>query len=175
MPTDNLQKSADRFTGFADVYDQARPAVPEYPVKVICEYLGRQPELVVDLGTGAGLSATIWKVHCSHAIGIEPSEDMLAAAKEKECAQLSFRRGFGNDTGLDPECADVVVCSQSFHWMEPESTLCEVDRILKPGGVFATIDCDWPPVTKWQAEQAYMSLYGKVKRLEKELPDVEKT
>ena len=29
--------------------------------------------------------------------------------------------------------------------MEPVSTLAEVSRILRPGGVFAAIDCDWPP------------------------------
>ena len=56
--------------------------------------------------------------------------------------------------------------------MEPESTLREVNCILKLGGVFATVDCDWPPVTKWQAEQAYMSAYNRVKQLESDLPDV---
>ena len=67
---------------------------------------------------------------------------------------------------------DAVVCSQSFHWMEPESTLAEVNRILKPGGVFATVDCDWPPVCHWQAEKAYTELFRKVLEIEETNPDV---
>ena len=40
------------------------------------------------------------------------------------------RQGYAHATGLPDAFADVVVCSQSFHWMEPESTLQEIGRIL---------------------------------------------
>ncbi len=56
--------------------------------------------------------------------------------------------------------------------MEPDSTLAEVNRILKKGGVFATIDCDWPPVTKWQAEYAYTKLNDQVRKMELEMPEI---
>ena len=56
--------------------------------------------------------------------------------------------------------------------MEPVATLREVDRILKSDGVFATVDCDWPAVTKWQAEKAYMDLYTKVKQIESAVPEI---
>ena len=52
----NKQNNADRFSGFADIYENARPKVPRYPVDVICRYLGRAPRLVVDMGCGTGLS-----------------------------------------------------------------------------------------------------------------------
>ncbi|HIS69957.1 MAG TPA: class I SAM-dependent methyltransferase [Candidatus Gallacutalibacter stercoravium] len=169
------QKNADRFTGFADVYDSARPAMPEYPARVICRYLGKRPDLVVDLGCGTGLSTRIWKEYCQKAVGVEPSADMLAIACEKQTEQISFVQGFGDNTGLPDGCADAVVCSQSFHWMNPETTLKEVDRILARRGVFATVDCDWPPVADWRAEEAYMKLYGKVKKLESALDDVRDT
>ena len=35
---------------------------------------------------------------------------------------------------------------QALHWMEPAPTFGEVARLLRPGGVFAALDCDWPPV-----------------------------
>ena len=172
MPQNELQKNADRFTGFADVYDRARPSVPEYPAKVVAAYLGRRPETVVDLGCGTGLSTLVWKGRCDRVIGVEPSADMLAVARQKADETVCFQQGFGNDTGLPSDFADAVVCSQSFHWMEPMSTLREADRILKGGGVFVTVDCDWPPVATWQAEQAYMQFYNAAKALEKSLPDV---
>ena len=139
---------------------------------MICEYLERKPELVVDLGCGTGLSTVSWKEAASRIIGIEPSGDMLLVAQEKVGGNISFIQAYSTSTTLPDACADVVICSQSFHWMEPVSTLCEADRILRPGGIFATVDCDWPPKAKWQAEKAYMDLYGKAKSIEASNPAI---
>lgn len=159
-------KNADRFKGFADIYEKARPKVPEYPVKIICKYLGKNPDTVIDLGCGTGLSTLVWKDVSNHVIGVEPSEDMMSISLSKQSEKVRFIKAFSDDTGLADECADVVVCSQSFHWMEPVAALKEVNRILKHGGVFAAIDCDWPPVTEWLAEREYMTLYKKVRKIE---------
>lgn len=171
----NKEKNADRFTGFADIYEKARPKVPSYPIKIICKYLGKNPDTVADLGCGTGLSTLAWEHTCENVIGIEPSDDMLSVAIQKQSDKVHFKQAFADDTGLPENYADAVVCSQSFHWMEPTATLKEVNRILKSGGVFATIDCDWPPVTLWQAEKAYMTLYKKVREIEKNSPDINDT
>ncbi|HNX15048.1 MAG TPA: methyltransferase domain-containing protein [Oscillospiraceae bacterium] len=159
-------KNADRFSGFANAYDQVRPQMPLYPVEVITQYLGKKPGLVVDLGSGTGLSTEIWKDHCEQVIGVEPNDDMRAVAEQKADKNISFIKAFGHETVLESDCADVVICSQSFHWMNPDLTLKEVDRILKKNGVFAAVDCDWPPVCGWQAEKAYMELSDAVSRIE---------
>lgn len=39
-------KNADRFKGFADIYDNARPACPDYVVKILTQYLDKQPKTV---------------------------------------------------------------------------------------------------------------------------------
>ena len=44
---------------------------------------------------------------------------------------------------------------KAFHWMEPEPTLAEAARILRPGGLFAAYDYDWPPVVHWEVEAAF--------------------
>lgn len=67
------QNNADRFSGFADIYENARPKVPRYPVDVICRYLGGAPRLVVDMGCGTGLSSEVWQGVSERIIGIEPS------------------------------------------------------------------------------------------------------
>ena len=166
------QNNSDHFSGFADIYENARPKVPKYPVDVICRYLGKNPQLVVDMGCGTGLSSEIWQGISNKIIGIEPNDDMRGIAEKKSNSNMSFIKGFSDSTGLDDECADAVICSQSFHWMEPESTLKEVDRILKKGGVFAAIDCDWPPAAALEAEKAYVLLYGRIKEIEAEVPEV---
>lgn len=169
------QNNADRFSGFADVYENSRPRIPKYPVDIICRYLERTPQLVVDMGCGTGLSTEIWHNVSDKIIGIEPNDDMRSIAEKKASHGMSFIKAFSDSTGLDDHCADVVVCSQSFHWMEPMSTLKEVNRILKSGGVFATVDCDWPPAAKWEAEKAYMQLYGRALEIESQVPEIRDT
>lgn len=164
--------NADRFKGFADIYDKARPKMPLYPIEIIKKYLGREPEHVVDLGCGTGLSTVVWKGHCGEAVGIEPSDDMLAEAVKKQEDGVTFRKAYSHETGLPDGFADAVVCSQSFHWMEPKSTLAEVNRILRAGGVFATVDCDWPPVCGWEAEAAFEALFEDVRRIEDKYPEL---
>lgn len=168
----DLQCNADRFLGFADVYDSARPSVPRKCVELLTRYLGRVPDRVVDLGSGTGLSTRAWQGACGEAVGVEPSPDMIAQARRRGGQGLRFVEGYAHNTGLPDECADIVVCSQSFHWMEPVSTLNEVNRILVPGGLFATVDCDWPPVYSVKVEMAYRDLFDKVRELESTLPGV---
>ncbi|SDM74640.1 class I SAM-dependent methyltransferase [Acetanaerobacterium elongatum] len=167
--------NADRFTGIAQIYDTARPAMPDYVPDVIERYLGSRPDTVVDLGCGTGLSILAWLGHCTRVIGIDASEDMLAFARRRESEQVRFIKAFSHDTGLDAGSVDAVVCSQSFHWMNPADTLAEVNRVLKPGGIFATVDNDWPPVCGVAAELAYQELTQRVLELEQTHPAVKDT
>ncbi len=167
--------NADRFVGFANIYEKSRPTVPVHAIELITNYLGKKPEIVVDLGCGTGLSTRVWENKCSKVIGIEPSEDMLNIAKEKSNAPTSFVKAYSDNTGLPDGIADVVFCSQAFHWMNPRDTLLEVNRILRNGGIFAAVDCDWPPVCNANAEIAYMNLFNKVRIIEEENKDICKT
>jgi len=171
---DSKRLNADRFLGFADIYDAARPQCPQYIIEIAEKYLGGRPNLVADLGCGTGLSTLIWTEVSRHTVGVEPSSDMIEIARGKigNCSNIEFVQGFSNDTKLTGECADVVTCSQSFHWMEPKSTLSEVNRILKPGGIFMVYDCDWPPVCNWKAELSYQNLLDFVAEIESANPQL---
>src|SRR5205085_12193294 len=68
-----------------------------------------------------------------------------------------FHPGYAHETGLDDACADIVTCSQSLHWMEPEPTFAEAARILRPGGVFAAYDYVWPPVVDPEVDAAFQA------------------
>ena len=102
---ENLHLNADRFLGFADVYDNARPKCPEKVKTIILKYLGKSPSVVVDLGCGTGLSTTIWSRVSNKVIGIEPSNDMIKLAREKSfhLENVEFIKG-----------ADYVVIGTAF-------------------------------------------------------------
>ncbi|MGL4106975.1 class I SAM-dependent methyltransferase [Clostridium sp. LP20] len=171
---ENLHLNAERFKGFADVYDSARPKCPEKVQWIILKYLEKTPSLVVDLGCGTGLSTRVWSEVANKVIGIEPSADMIKIAREKSLNldNVEFLSGFSDNTGLEDNSADIITCSQSFHWMNPETTLNEVSRILKKGGIFAVYDCDWPPVCNWEAELEYKKLFKKVNEIESTYPEL---
>ncbi len=158
----HLAANLDRFTGFADRYDAYRPQPPAILLDILTQLAQiERPRLVVDLGSGTGLSTMIWLSRAGQVIGVEPNVDMRAQAERRAAAQpnagnVRFIDAISSQTGLPDASADIATCSQSLHWMDPESTFAEVARILRPGGVFAAYDADWPPTINADAERAYV-------------------
>jgi SAM-dependent methyltransferase len=157
-PSDELiARSGYAQPGFAHGYDDHRPAPPPALLEVICR-LARvaRPALVVDLGSGTGLSTRVWAGRAERVVGVEPQASMRELADARtEAPNVEYREGYGFATGLPDGSADVVTCSQSFHWMEPEPTLAEAARILRAGGVFAAYDYDVPPVIEPEVDEAF--------------------
>ena len=91
---------------------------------------------------------------------------MLNEAKKKERDNLKFKQGFGEKTGLSESIADIVICVQAFHWMNPEMALKEAHRILKPNGIFAVINADYPPIINKELEKIYLNIVNKAKKAE---------
>jgi SAM-dependent methyltransferase len=157
----HLAANVERFMGFAALYDEHRPRSPLAILDILTQLAGAtEPALVVDIGSGTGLSTAIWAGRAAAVVGVEPSADMRRQAEARaallpEPANVRFQAGFATATGLSDGVADIVTCSQALHWMEPEPTFAEVARILRSGGIFAAYDCDWPPTFSWEAEHAY--------------------
>ena len=143
--------------GFAARYDDNRPRPPEALLDVLCRTARvRRPALVVDLGCGTGLSTRAWVERADRIVGVEPNPAMLAEARARtEAANVELVEGFAGATGVADGKADLVTCSQSLHWMEPETTFAEAARILRPGGVFAAYDYDLPPVIDPEVDAAF--------------------
>lgn len=181
VPEGNRASNVDRFTGFEDTYDQHRPEAPQEVVALLTGYLERKPSVVVDLGCGTGLSSFAWKDAADQVIGVEPNDDMRGKAVAKlqtleqearssgaDIADIKFVSGYSNQLALKDQSADIITCSQSFHWMDPASTLKEVSRVLRDEGIFAVYDCDWPPSLTWKVEHAY---HGLIERAEAIIDD----
>jgi ubiquinone/menaquinone biosynthesis C-methylase UbiE len=170
----HLKANVDRFGGFAELYDANRPAPPAIIVDILTQLSGTStPHLVVDVGSGSGLSTLIWSARAREVIGIEPGADMRDQAARRAAtsgaSNVRFIEGPSTVTGLRDGCADIVTVSQALHWMEPGPTFAEIARILRTGGVFAAYDCDWPPTLNAEAEMAYEAAMERTRTLEKEL------
>jgi SAM-dependent methyltransferase len=74
--------------------------------------------------------------------------------------------GSAEATGLPDECADIVTASQAMHWFDAARALPEIVRILRPGGIFAAYDYDWPPCIDWETDAVFQAFDQKVEELE---------
>jgi SAM-dependent methyltransferase len=169
-----MRDSSEIWTGKALSYDRTRPTPPPTLLDLLTQLVGMpHPALVVDVGSGTGLSAAIWGERAERVIGIEPNADMRIQAVRKAedhpyAAHIEYREGVAHRTGLPSGCADIVTAAQSFHWMEPASTLAEIVRLLRPGGLFAAYDYDWPPALNWELEQVYQEVDNRFDELIRE-------
>lgn len=165
-----LAANAARFRGPLECYDHFRPAPPAILSCMIQQFAAiASPALVVDLGSGTGLSTRFWSQRSGQVIGIEPSLDMLTVAQAQTNApNTSYLNRFSHQTGLADACADVVTCCQSLHWMDPERTIAEVARVLRAGGVWAVVDYDMPLI-HWELDLAVRHCLDRAKATSAEL------
>jgi SAM-dependent methyltransferase len=157
-----------RWSGIAARYDAYRPAAPPALLDLLTQYAGgATPARVVDIGAGTGLSTLAWVGRAAQVVGVEPNGDMRRHAETRLAAlsggqAVRFVDATAERNGLPNGCADIVTASQAFHWMEPVATLAEVARVLRPGGVFAAYDYEWPPTITPELDELFETFMAHV-------------
>lgn len=135
-----------RFNAIAKTYKQGRFGYPPAVYEAILDFAGRERlEVALDLGCGTGLSLEGLAAIADRVIGIEPADEMRAAARER-LPEADIRAGSAEVTGLEDASCDAVTVATAFHWFDPEKALAEAARILRPGGVLAVYRYDFPVI-----------------------------
>jgi SAM-dependent methyltransferase len=129
----------ERFTGLAGLYSQYRPSYPASAIDFVISRCGLSDKsILVDVGCGTGISTRLFAARGIRVIGIEPNADMRRQAETEPlpsgAPRPNYQEGRAEATGLRDASADAVVAAQAFHWFDPEATLGEFHRILKPHG-----------------------------------------
>jgi ubiquinone/menaquinone biosynthesis C-methylase UbiE len=152
-----IERSGYAREGFPAHYDAYRPRPPRILLETLCRIAQvERPPLVVDLGAGTGLSTREWSVLADRVVGVEPNTAMFEEARRATAQpNVAYVNAFAQETPLEDACGDIVTCSQSLHWMEPEPTFAEAARILRAGGVFAAYDYDPAPLVDSEVDEAY--------------------
>ena len=154
--SDLIGRSGYAGEGFAERYDRFRPRPAPAVLETLVRHAVAEPELVVDLGSGTGLSARAWASRAGRVIGVEANPAMVEQARAATtAANVGYVERYAHDTGLPAGAADIVTCAQSFHWMDPGAVLPEAARLLRPGGVFAAYDYDVVPVIEPRLDAAF--------------------
>ena len=128
----------ERFSERSKDYALYRPSYPSEAIDWILEGLGAPDRLIAaDIGAGTGISSRLLAERGVNVIAIEPNAAMRQAATPHPLVQ--FQDGNAESTKLEDNSVDLVTCFQAFHWFNPEPTLTEFARILKPGAILVTV------------------------------------
>lgn len=126
-----------RFSNRVDKYVRFRPRYPQAVVDTLTQKCGLTPEsIVADIGSGTGISSEPFLANGNTVYGVEPNDEMRAAAEELLVAHDSFIsiNGGAEATGLPDDSVDLVVAGQAFHWFDVVAARAEFVRILRSGG-----------------------------------------
>lgn len=138
MKNDPTQRFGDRVENYA----KYRPSYPAEIIDFLRRRLGLTPaSVVVDVGSGTGISAEMFLKHGNKVFAVEPNDKMRQSAERTLGGYPNFhsQKGSSEDTGLATQIADFIVAAQAFHWFEPVQTKREFHRILKQNGSIVLI------------------------------------
>ena len=98
---------------------------------------------VMEFGCGTGSTAIAHAPHVKHVLATDISQNMIDIGRRKAAAanveNISFERATLDELDLPDESLDVVLGMSILHLLEDkEAAIADVQRMLKPGGLFVS-------------------------------------
>jgi SAM-dependent methyltransferase len=119
-------------------YAKYRPTYPPTVIDTILKGLGKPSQLTAaDIGAGTGIASRLLAERGVRVFAIEPNASMRNAAQSHPLVE--FCAATAEQTHLPTASLDLITSFQAFHWFNPQPTLSEFRRILKPSGRLAII------------------------------------
>lgn len=131
------RRPAHRFSKRVDAYLRYRPRYAAELLGWLRDAIGFASTWdVADVGSGTGFFASLMLTNGNRVYGVEPNDQMRAAAERAFANETRFVsiRGTAEATTLGDASVDLVTAAQAFHWFEPAPTRLEWKRILRPDG-----------------------------------------
>jgi len=99
----------------------------------------------LDIATGAGHTALALAPHVASVVGIDLTPEMLSEAErlraERGAGNVLFRLGDVHHLPFEDASFDLATCRRAaHHFSDIDRALCEVGRVLRPGGGRLVID-----------------------------------
>jgi ArsR family transcriptional regulator len=150
-------RSAEFFAQAAERWDETREQLFGVSANLL-PLMGLIDEtwVVADLGVGTGALAETLAPFAARVIGVDRSEQMLAAAALRlgHMPNVELRRGELEHLPIQDGELDVAVMALVLHYVvDPARVLAEVRRALEPGGRLLLLDMRAHDRGPWYAEE----------------------
>lgn len=147
VPDVNADARATSFGVVAREYDRCRPS---YPVAAVDWLAPSAPAHVADVGAGTGKMTELLVARGLDVEAVEPDRRMLTVlGRNNPVAHL--HHSDSEHIPVQDASLDAVLVADAWHWFDPEPTIMEIRRVLKPGGWLGLV---WnvvaEPVEPWE-------------------------
>ncbi|MGX1271570.1 class I SAM-dependent methyltransferase [Streptomyces phaeoluteigriseus] len=150
------------FDSAAAQYAANRPPYPAALFEAIEEMAGRPlaGARVADIGAGTGIATALLHARGARVVAVEPGDGM-ADQFRRGLPEVPIVRGDGNHLPLATASLDFLTYAQSWHWTDPDRSIPEALRVLRPGGALAlwwnagALDVPWIDAQTYRVERHF--------------------
>lgn len=161
----------DLFSNHSDLYARARPHYPD----ALFDWIAAEAPACTcawDAGCGNGQATVALATRFERVLATDPSQKQLGNAAAHP--RIAYRNEPAEHTTLDDGCADAVTVAQALHWFDLVAFVAEVQRVAKPGALFAAwcyANCSVTPAVDAVIAHLYDDILGTYWSPERKLVD----
>ena len=151
----------------AEKYSRHRWTAPEELFDKIFAFSARHgigDDIAVDLACGPGQSTFPLCGRFSRTVGVDISKAQIAAALDKKRGlgvgdDVEFLVTSASDLPFADESVDLITCGVAWHFLDPNTVLPEIDRVLKRPGVLAVYCHYRSKILQRECDKLYSDFY----------------
>ena len=108
--------------------------------------------MAVDLACGSGQATFDFCDRFLRTVAVDVSEAQIKLAREKgealgkKSSSVEFVVAPASKLPLEDNFADLILCAQAWHWLDPDTVFPEIHRVLRKPGVLAVLSYGCPRI-----------------------------